>query len=196
MIASSALSLNQHALEFDADSEMFELLLGGDEHWDKSVRNIFASARQLAARAVSENSKPSLIVSALLLYPCQILASGSYQAGDWTSDSLHESGTYDWLHHHFGEEIAETLRLKHFAHRFLATVIPRYYGGMNTASQKSFFGEGGLMSDLERIAFCRHRFHQNSIQLVHWIDQGVDRYWDVPDMDFFLPFVSQCLKPA
>ena len=58
--------------------EVFDLLQAGDKHWDTSVSNIFFQARQLAARAVSENSETSLVVSALLFRSCQILACGSF----------------------------------------------------------------------------------------------------------------------
>ncbi len=179
-----------------ANQEMFELLLGGDQHWDLTVANIFFRARLVAALALSENSKPALIISALLVHPCQILASGCYQAGDWSSDSLYESGTYDWLIRNFGEEIADTVRLSHAAKRFLATVIPKYYGRQSLPSQKLMFSEGGFMSVAEREAFCKNRFHNNAVKVVGWIDKGVDRCLEVPEMSFFIPFVQRAIVPV
>ena len=143
-------------------TEVFELLQAGDKHWDISVSNIFFEARQLAARAVSENSGSSLVVSALLFRPCQILASGSFQAGDWTSDSLHETGTYDWLVKYFGEQVAEVIRLQPTAKRYLATIIPKYFSRLHTSSQHRFFSEGGFMTMSQRIAFGKNRFHQKA----------------------------------
>jgi len=179
-----------------AATEVFELLQAGDKHWDISVSNIFFQARQLAARAVSENSEKSLVVAALLFRPCQILACGTFQAGDWTSDSLHETGTFDWLVKNFGEEVAEVVRLQPASKRFLATVIPKYFSHLNTRSQRSIFLEGGFMTMTERMAFGKNRFHQNAMKLVSWIDLGVDRYLDLPEMDFFLPFVKSALVPS
>jgi len=176
-------------------TEAFEMLQAGDKHWDISVSNIFFEARQLAARAVSENSETSLVVSALLYRPCQILACGSFQAGDWTSDSLHETGTYDWLVKYFGEQVAEVIRLQPAAKRFLATIIPKYFSRLNIGSQRSVYSEGGLMTMSERMAFGKNRFHQNAMKLVSWIDRGADRYLDLPEMDFFLPFVKLGLAP-
>ena len=173
-----------------ASAEIFELLRAGDKHWDITVSNIFFQARQLAARAVSENSETSLVVSALLYRPCQILACGSFQAGDWTGDSLHETGTYDWLVKYFGEEVAEVIRLQPAAKRFLATVIPKYFCRLNIGFQKSIYSEGGFMTMAERMAFGKNRFHQNAMKIVGWLDLGVDRYLDLPEMDFFLPFVK------
>lgn len=178
-----------------AASEVFELLQAGDKHWDISVSNIFFQSRQLAARAVSENSETSLVVAALLFRPCQILACGSFQAGDWTSDSLHETGTYDWLVKYFGEEVAEVVRLQPAAKRFLATVIPKYFSHLNTCSQRNIYSEGGFMTMSERTAFGKNRFHQNAMKLVSWIDLGVDRYLDLPEMDFFLPFIKMGMVP-
>ena len=173
--------------------EVFDLLLAGDKHWDTSVSNIFFQARQLAARAVSENSETSLVVSALLFRSCQILACKSFQAGDWTSDSLHETGTYDWMVKNFGEEIAEVIRLQPAAKRFLATVVPKYFSRLNIGSQRSIYSEGGFMTVAERISFEKNRCHQNAMKVASWIDRGVDRYLDLPEMDFFLPFVKLAL---
>ena len=174
--------------------ELFELLQAGNRHWDRSVSSIFFQARHLAASAVSENSETSLIVSALLFRPCQILACGSFQAGDWTSDSLHETGTYDWMVKNFGEEIAEVIRLQPAAKRFLATVVPKYFSRLNIGSQRSIYSEGGFMTVAERISFEKNRCHQNAMKVASWIDRGVDRYLDLPEMDFFLPFVKLGLE--
>ena len=174
-------------------SEVFELLQAGDKHWDLTVSNLFFHARQLAANAVSENSETLLIVSALLFRPCQILASGTVQAGDWTSDSLLETGTYDWLVRNFGDEIAETIRLQPVAKRFLATVIPKYFGQLNTAEQRVLLSDGGFMTSSERMSFGKNRCHNNAMKIASWIDRGTDRCLEIPEMNFFLPFVEQAM---
>lgn len=174
-------------------AELFELLQAGNMHWDRSVSSLFFQARHLAASAVSENSETSLIVSSLLFRPCQILASGSLQAGDWTSDSLHETGTYDWLVKNFGGEVAETIRLQPFAKRFLATVIPKYYSFLNVGDQRNIQSDGGFMTVLERMTFGKNRCHHHAMQIASWIDRGVDRCLEIPEMDFFIPFVERAL---
>jgi len=178
--------------------ELFDMLQAGDKHWDMSVSNLFFQSRQLAASAVSENSETSLIVAALLFRPCQILACGSFQAGDWTSDSLHETGTLEWLIRNFGEEIAETVRLQPIAKRFLATVVPKYFGLLNTAEQRSVLSDGGFMTASERTTFGNLRCHSHAMKIASWIDRGVGRYLEIPEMDFFFPFVerSLCDQPA
>lgn len=173
--------------------ELFELLVAGDKHWDLCVSNIFIQARHLAASAVSENSETSLVVAALLFRPCQILACGTFQAGDWTSDSLIETGTYDWLAKNFGKEIAETIRLQPIARRFLASVVPAYFRELNIADQKSVMSDGGLMTPTERMKFGSTRCHSHAMRIASWIDRGVDRYLEIPEMDFFLPFVERSL---
>jgi predicted HD phosphohydrolase len=174
-------------------TELFELLHAGDKHWDSTVSSIFFQARQLAASAVSENSESSLIVAAFLCRPCQILASGSMQAGDWTSDSLHETGTYDWLETNFGKEIAETIRLQPFAKRFLATVIPKYFSCLTTSAQFRVVSDGGFMNASERMTFGNNRCHHHAMKIASWIDRGVERHVQVPEMDFFLPFIEHAI---
>jgi len=171
-------------------SQLFELLRSGDNHWDLSVSNIFFQARQLAASAVSENSETSLIVAALLFRPCQMLASGSFQAGDWTSDSLLETGTYDWLDKNFGSEVAETIRLQPIAKRFLATVVPQYFNHLNTSEQKNVLSDGGFMTASERMTFGNLRCHSHAMKIASWMDRGAGRYLEIPKMDFFIPFVE------
>ena len=184
-------------VRFEANSstatELYELLHAGDKHWDLTVSNIFFQARQLAASAVSENSESSLIVAALLFRPCQILASGTLQAGDWTSDSLHETGTYDWLETNFGKEIAETIRLQPFAKRFLATVIPKYFSCLTTSAQCRVVSDGGFMTASERMTLGNNRCHHHAMKIASWIDRGVERHVQVPEMDFFRPFIEHAI---
>jgi len=193
MIAIRDRGISRVGKESTAVSEVFELLQAGDKHWDLTVSNLFFQARQLAASAVSENSETMLVVSALLFRPCQILASGSVQAGEWTSDSLLETGTYDWLVRNFGDEIAETIRLQPVAKRFLATVVPKYFGLLNTAEQRVLLSDGGFMTSSERMSFGKNRCHNNAMKIASWIDRGTDRCLEIPEMDFFLPFVEQAM---
>jgi len=193
MIAIRDRGISRVGTDSTAASEIFELLQAGDKHWDLTVSNLFFQARQLAASAVSENSETMLVVSALLFRPCQILASGSVQAGDWTSDSLLETGTYDWLVRNFGDEIAETIRLQPVAKRFLATVVPKYFGLLNTAEQRVLLSDGGFMTSSERMSFGKNRCHNNAMKIASWIDRGTDRCLEIPEMNFFLPFVKQAM---
>ena len=193
MIAIRDRGISRAGTDSTAVSEVFELLQAGDKHWDLTVSNLFFQARQLAASAVSENSETMLVVSALLFRPCQILASGSVQAGDWTSDSLLETGTYDWLVRNFGDEIAETIRLQPVAKRFLATVVPKYFGLLNTAEQRVLLSDGGFMTATERMSFGNNRCHNNAMKIASWIDGGTHRCLEIPEMDFFLPFVEQAM---
>ena len=193
MIAIRDRGISRVGKESTAVSEVFELLQAGDKHWDLTVSNLFFQARQLAASAVSENSETMLVVSALLFRPCQILASGSVQAGEWTSDSLLETGTYDWLVRNFGDEIAETIRLQPVAKRFLATVVPKYFGLLNTAEQRVLLSDGGFMTSSERMSFGKNRCHNNAMKIASWIDRGTDRCLEIPEMNFFVPFVEQAM---
>ena len=120
-------------------------------------------------------------------------ASGTLQAGDWTSDSLHETGTYDWLETNFGKEIAETIRLQPFAKRFLATVIPKYFSCLTTSAQCRVVSDGGFMTASERMTFGNNRCHHHAMKIASWIDRGVERHVQVPEMDFFRPFIEHAI---
>lgn len=84
-------------------------------------------------------------------------------------------------------------RLQPFAKRFLATVIPNYYSFLNTRDQRSIQSDGGFMTVSERMSFGRNRCHHHAMKIASWIDRGVDRCLEIPDMDFFVPFVQQAL---
>lgn len=193
MIAIKDRSVVRIGANYASAAKMYDLLEVGNRHWDPSVSALFLKARQLAAHAVSENSETVLVVSALLFYPCQSLASGKMVSGSWTSDSLLKSGTYDWLEEHFGEDVAETIRLQPFAKRFLATVVPSYFSKLDAECQQRVFSEGGLMTSYETTAFSQHRCHFNSMKIARWLDQGVNRCLEVPEMEFFVPFIQQAL---
>ena len=164
---------------------------------DQRTLSTFDCLRKCTSRTrssrCSENSETMLVVSALLFRPCQILASGSVQAGDWTSDSLLETGTYDWLARHFGHEVAETIRLQPLAMRFLATVVPKYFSLLNTDEQRIVLSDGGFMTANERMSFGKNRCHSNAMKIASWIDRGTDRCLEIPEMDFFHPFVEQAM---
>ena len=177
----------------ESASQMFDLLLEGERHWDPTISSIFLRSRQLAANAVSENSETTMIVASLLLFPCQILASGSLAAGLWTSESLLKTGTFDWLEENFGEEVAEIIRLQPVAKRFLSTVIPKYFNRLDSESQRSIFSNGGFMSACERMTFSQNRLHFNAMRIARWLDGGLHRSLEVPEMDFFRPFIERAL---
>ena len=193
MIAIRARSYLPAGNHYKTASEVIEMLQMGDSHAESSISKFFLQARQLAAIAVSENSETLLVVSALLFHPCQMLYTGSMLAGDWTIDSLLETGTYDWMSGNFGEEVAETIRLQPVAKRFLSTVVPKYFGLLSTNAQRSLIADGGLMNSSERMVFGKNRFHSNAMKLASWIDRGFDRCLEVPEMNFFLPFVEKML---
>jgi hypothetical protein len=69
-------------------SDLLDLLMAGDCHWNPRISGLFHYGRQLAARAVSENAPNSLVVTSLLMKSCQFVASGTISDDAWTGDSL------------------------------------------------------------------------------------------------------------
>ncbi len=122
-----------------------------------------------------------------------MLACGFFQAGDWTSDSILEKGTHDWLLRNFGGEVAETIRLQPIVKRFLATVVPDYFGLLDTVEQRSILSDGGFMTASERMSFGNLRCQSHAMKIASWIDRGVGRYLEIPEMDFFFPIIERSL---
>lgn len=171
-------------------SDLLDLLIAGDSHWNPRISGLFHYGRQLAARAVSENAPNSLVVTSLLMKSCQFVASGTISEEAWTGDSLLASGTYDWLHSNLGEAVAETIRLQPTTKRFLATVVPNYFRQLHIESQRRLFMDGGFMTHVERSTFCSNRYHTNAMTIARWADSPSDAFIDTPEMDFFFPFID------
>ena len=171
-------------------SDLFDLLIAGDSHWNPDISGLFLFGRRLAARAVSENAPNSLVMTSLLSKSCQFVASGTISDEGWTGDSLLASGSYDWLLCNLGEAVAETIRLQPTTKRFLATVVPNYFRQLHIESQRRLFMDGGFMTHIERSNFCSNRYHTNAMTIARWADSLRDTFIDTPDMEFFFPFID------
>jgi predicted HD phosphohydrolase len=170
--------------------EIIEFFDEGLTHERLDVRQTFRQAIHLGARAASENAETALTVAALLYYPCHMLARSDYLARPWTGDSILESGTYDWLTEHFGQDVAEWIRMQPHARRYLASVVPHYFNRLDMQLQQVVLAEGSFMTPSEKSAFAESRHFVQSLRLLKWIDQGIDKWIEAPDVDFFALFLE------
>jgi predicted HD phosphohydrolase len=176
------------------EQEILDQLRLGTHHSSKSVSAVFLEARHLAAKALSENADNAMVVAALLCKPCHMIASGNFDCLEWTSESLISTGTLDWLEDHFGVEIAESIRLIPHSRRYLASVLPRYFDRLSRDCQQAVLLDGGCMTAVDRQLFSKARYQKNAFLLSRWLDEGIDKWLDLPDIEFFFPFVRVALQ--
>jgi predicted HD phosphohydrolase len=167
----------------------------------QEVQKQFRESLAIAQRAKAELAEDSLIAAALLYRPCQSLFTGIYSPKSWSSDSLLETGTYDWLSENFDSVVAETIRLQPHARRYLATVVGRYYDQLTEDERCQISRDGGIMSHNASVAFARGRYFTQSLRLARWINQVTQAGLDCLDirhfertLDHMLPIVSRAIR--
>lgn len=151
--------------------DLAQFFQDGMRHDNLSISNQFFFSVQIAERAIGEDASESMIICGLLYYPCQMLATRRYSIEPWNSDSLIESGTYDWLVDLAGEEIAESIRLQPHVRRYLASISPRYSQKMDENQRAQIQRDGGPLSVESRHAFAALKYFSPAMQLARWIDQ-------------------------
>lgn len=153
------------------------------------VRKQFIESLAIAHRAQAELADEALIAASLLYRPCQMLFTGVYTSKPWNSDSLLETGTYDWLVENFDSAVAETIRLQPHVRRYLASVIANYYDQLDEHSRHEILRNGGIMTRNASIAFARTKHFSQSLQLSRWIHQVSKSQLEnsgLPDFEHFL----------
>ncbi len=181
----------------------------------QEVQKQFRESLAIAQRAKAEHAEDSMVAAALLYRPCQSLFTGIYSPKSWSSDSLLESGTYDWLSENFDSAVAETIRLQPHARRYLASVVgrsakkrlspqsavSRYYDQLAEDERCQISRDGGIMSHNASVAFARGKYFTQSLRLARWINQVTQAGLDCMDirhferiLDYMLPIVSRAIR--
>lgn len=163
--------------------DLLQLFRAGLSHPELGVRREFQKSAMLARRAIAEGGDDSMVTAALLFPTCHMLARREFTSKSWDSDSIIESGTLDWLVEHFGESVAETIRLQPHARRYLASVNSRYCQQLDTQQRQQMSVDGGEMSRCAAVAFAKGRFFSQAMQLARWIHQTLDQNQYTPDIE-------------
>jgi predicted HD phosphohydrolase len=151
--------------------ELQETYSHGLQHPLCKVQRQFRESLAIAERARAEGAESTMIAAALLYRPCQMLFTGVFQSEAWNSDSLIESGAYDWICENFGGEVADTIRLQPHARRYLAATVGHYYKEMGEQDRNEILQNGGIMTSNACRAFARGRYFTQSLRLARWINQ-------------------------
>lgn len=77
----------------------------------------------------------------------------------------------------FGQAVSEPVRLHVLAKRYLVTTRGAYARKLSAQAQSRLIQQGGHLSDEECVAFERHPFFADAIQLRVWDDLGKKEGW-------------------
>ena len=109
-------------------------------------------------------------------------------------DDKHESKGYQFLHEHFGNAVADPVRLHVVAKRYLCTKNPNYQKELSPTSLKSFFDQGGPMSAEEMATFEAEPHFREAIRLRHWDDTAKDPSEVTPQLTQFARYLEASLS--
>ena len=149
---------------------------------------------QCAQLAEEAKAKSPLIASALLHDIGHILDPGT--AGNPPSDSFddrHEFRGDAWVKQHFGDQVADPIRLHVAAKRYLCTTDATYEQLLSPTSLKSYHDQGGPMSQEEIAGFEREPHSPEALTLRRWDDLAKDPDRKTPPLPHYLPHLSACL---
>jgi phosphonate degradation associated HDIG domain protein len=109
-------------------------------------------------------------------------------------DDKHEAIGYHFLRQHFGNAVADPVRLHVVAKRYLCTMNTEYEGKLSPTSLKSYQDQGGTMSADEVEQFEAEPYFREALRLRHWDDTAKDPDAAVPNLIDFMHFVELCLR--
>jgi gamma-butyrobetaine dioxygenase len=79
------------------------------------------------------------------------------------------------------------------AKRYLCTVEPDYQNQLSPTSLKSFYDQGGVMNEREKMEFeCEPHFLA-AVQLRRWDDMAKDPAAVPPQLESYVPLMAQLL---
>ena len=153
-------------------------------------------ALQCAQLAEDEGAPPALIVAALL-HDVGHLFEETFELGlEQHEDLFHEDLGEKFLAQWFGPEVTEPVRLHVAAKRYLCAVDQAYTDTLSPASKHSLMLQGGPMSTEEVTDFENERFAEEAVRLRRWDDRGKDPAMTTADLEHFLGYVGECVRPT
>ncbi|MFN5708650.1 MAG: HD domain-containing protein [Planctomycetota bacterium] len=169
---------------------------GDEKYADEGVTQL-QHALQCAELARREAADSQLVVAALLHDIGHILgASDLPHSCNQNLDDHHEDRGYAFLHQHFGDAVADPVRLHVAAKRYLCTVDPSYAERLSPTSYKSFLDQGGMMSPEEVEDFRREPHFEAAVRLRKWDDTGKNPAGQEVVIEDFLDELASVCTPA
>lgn len=166
---------------------------GANQYGSEAVTQL-EHALQCAQLAEEAKATSALIAAALLHDIGHILDNESGEAkGAENLDDKHEFRGNGWVRQHFGNDVADPVRLHVLAKRYLCTVDEDYQQALSPTSLQSFFDQGGLMTSEEIEQFESEPFYQDAVTLRRWDDLAKDPDRTTPPLSEFLPQVTEAM---
>jgi phosphonate degradation associated HDIG domain protein len=166
----------------------------GDESYADEPVTQLEHALQTANLATENNAPETVICAALLHDLGHILAGDQLPAsvGENLHDQHEEKG-YQFLKSHFGKAVAEPVRLHVAAKRYLCSTDSTYEVALSPTSLKSYYDQGGRMSDHEVDDFEKNPYFKDAVQLRRWDDLAKEANKKVPLLQEYLPVLKKCI---
>ena len=149
-------------------------------------------ALQCAVLAKRQGAGSAMIGAALLHDLGHIIDEQAMPGSDMENlDDAHEKRAYGWIESHFGKALADPVRLHVAAKRYLCTVEPEYLAKLSPASLKSFYDQGGVMSQSEIDDFRDELYAFEAVQLRRWDDLAKDPQMQTPSIEDFADLLDR-----
>lgn len=166
----------------------------GDEMYGKEAVTQRQHALQSGLLARKSGQSAQQIVAALLHDIGHILSDNELpHSTEENLDDQHEERAYEWLKKYFGAAVADPVRLHVAAKRYLCSKYEDYESKLSPTSLKSYYDQGGKMSDSELAAFESEPFYKQALALREWDDTAKDPNRETPVIQDFETELKACL---
>jgi [1-hydroxy-2-(trimethylamino)ethyl]phosphonate dioxygenase len=149
---------------------------------------------QSAYAAEQDGAPPRLVAAALLHDYGHFIHGLPEDSADHGVDTQHEEVAYRFLAEHFGEEIAEPIRMHVAAKRYLCAVEPSYLAELSPASVHSLELQGGPYGPGEIEQFEASPYAEDAVRLRRYDDVGKVPGLETPALEDYRPVLEAVRK--
>ena len=148
---------------------------------------------QSAHAAERDGAPPRLVAAALLHDYGHFIHDLPEDAAEHGIDTRHEEVGFGFLAEHFGEKVAEPIRMHVAAKRYLCAVEPSYLAELSPASIHSLELQGGPYTPEEVAAFEASPYAADAVRLRRYDDVGKVPGLRTPDLEHYRPVLEAAL---
>jgi gamma-butyrobetaine dioxygenase len=148
---------------------------------------------QSASAAEQDDAPPALVAAALLHDYGHFIHGLPEDSADHGVDTRHEEVAYAFLAEHFGEAIAEPIRMHVAAKRYLCAVEPSYLAELSPASLHSLELQGGPYTRAEAAAFEASPHAEAAVRLRRYDDVGKVPGLPTPGLEHYRPVLASAI---
>ena len=149
---------------------------------------------QSAYAAQQDGAPPRLVAAALLHDYGHFIHGLPEDSAEHGVDTEHEEVAYRFLERHFGEQIAEPIRMHVAAKRYLCAVEPSYVAELSPASIHSLELQGGPYRPEQVAEFEASPYADDAVRLRRYDDVGKVPGLETPSLEDYRPVLEAVLK--